>query len=381
MRNLIFFLYALLSIRLFCFSGSVVSLMSLAPIMSAVLILFCILCLYYAKKMPYYGMFCSLVVILGFIWSFYSSTLTNGQINNLVIAMRYVLLVLVLIVAHNGAKPEARLLLSGAQMVSLQAISMYTLVVLGFLLIEPRVIQGDVRYQFPFSNPNTLGMFLTTLSILILASGKKIQYYWAHLVMINIICVFTGSLTNLAAIMCVNYCFVGRATKSRMLTISLLVIVFSLILFVILNTSIIDRVTRTIFTVDFTQLESSGSSLAWRVLTWIKYLEFMSFVDWIFGHGLGVSRIWFTPGFAGNSVYQVQDIPGTHNDFLSLLFDFGILGLVLLLYFLKIIGVTKKGERWIMLPLFLVMFFDNLFDSIIFINFVFLYILIRKPQR
>ncbi len=103
-------------------------------------------------------------------------------------------------------------------------------------------------------------------------------------------------------------------------------------------------------------------------------MSLLNGIDWIFGLGLGIQRTIFSPSVK-NSLTYIFEAPGTHNDYLAILTDMGLIGLFFFVYlFIKSLSTLRRlskysiGLRYMMYFYFtmvFVMFFDNYLDSLI----------------
>jgi O-antigen ligase len=104
-----------------------------------------------------------------------------------------------------------------------------------------------------------------------------------------------------------------------------------------------------------------------------------SFINWIFGLGVGTQRFILHPDYP-NSLWRKFDAPGTHNDYLAMLIDFGILGLLLffcgLFALYKVIRNAEKRDsnlyylRFYFITVLLIMLTENFIDQLIMFVFI-----------
>jgi O-antigen ligase len=138
---------------------------------------------------------------------------------------------------------------------------------------------------------------------------------------------------------------------------------------------------------------TEGSSLRWRWDAWIAYLSLLGkdIGNWIFGLGVGTQRFILHPDYP-NSLWRLFDAPGTHNDFLAVLIDFGLLGVGLfvggiVLLFRVIKHAERRDEslyfmRYYLITVLFIMLSENYIDQLImFVFVVFLMAIIRAKDE
>ena len=132
-----------------------------------------------------------------------------------------------------------------------------------------------------------------------------------------------------------------------------------------------------------------GSSIKWRFDAWGHYIDLLgnSLFNWIFGLGLGTQRWILHPEYE-NSLYRIFDAPGTHNDYLTVLVDFGIVGLIIFIFISWLVHRSiRQAEvydpklyflRFYFYTTFLLMLSENYIDQLImFVFMVFLAAVIK----
>ncbi|MBT1690190.1 O-antigen ligase family protein [Dawidia soli] len=193
-------------------------------------------------------------------------------------------------------------------------------------------IQGVDRLIGPFGNPNTLAAFMHFFIVItiVLYVQEKGPKFWLLLLAQYVILLYTGSITmTLAHLLFLFYVGVSnRWYKSKLFYYATVVIVpMALAAFVIKLDAIQDRLA-ILFNTDTFELHS-GSSILWRWEAWTSYISLLdSPLKWLFGLGIGTHRSIFLNGYPG-SLTGIFEAPGTHNDYLAVLVDFGLLGLIL----------------------------------------------------
>ncbi|HIF9143115.1 TPA: O-antigen ligase family protein [Photobacterium damselae] len=244
--------------------------------------------------------------------------------------------------------------------------------------------QGQLRLSEPFNNPNSLALFCF-ISILILF----IQFTFIkknYLILISFVYLYallksggiTSTLSTIIFIFNASLLFVER--KNKILILTLIPILFC-VMFYFSYDIIYSRLNNVVFS-DINNLTfSEGSSVYWRFTAWSLYLSSMSSFDYFYGHGLGVSRFLLNPN-SYISQYNKFSAPGTHNDYIQIIIDFGFIGLSLFFFFqyqfvmrLYKTSFFEKDNKIIIafsLSLLLYMTMDNVLDT----KFFFLIILI-----
>lgn len=258
------------------------------------------------------------------------------------------------------------------------SLSMIVISNVGVMLGFYREIQDELRLEFPFENPNTLGIFYAMTAWLAFlyhsdVNGRRIRSLLLLVYVLSIFLVIeSGSLNGMAMVsLSFLYYFYGKRGFRFLKYLVAPFLVASLIYFVDLS-GVLSRLEMVVFSVDWRAPSEGGSSLIWRLQTWIVYLREMTLLGWLVGNGPGVSRIWFESWAPGYANYSVGDIPGTHNDYLAVLFDFGFGGLVVLLILMfglykKMILVNFSAGGVMLISVAASMFFDNLLDSILMV--------------
>lgn len=137
--------------------------------------------------------------------------------------------------------------------------------------------------------------------------------------------IISGKSTCLIALFFIWLLFIVKflskqnISKSKLITRLVLVIVFMFAVFKIVSIYIMDGDTASIFTNTWEELISGGNGRAdIYSATWEAFVS-SPIIKQIFGHGF-------------NSINLVIGI-GTHNDFLMVLYNYGLIGFILYLYF------------------------------------------------
>lgn len=254
------------------------------------------------------------------------------------------------------------------------------LIAYGFLVGGYKEYQGQLRFAYPIANPNTLAAFcyvsIFTISLWISNYRSSFVKY------IGLLCVIfylftivkTGSLTSLGSVLIFLFLtmYLNFPKKYKLLGLAISSFALLLCLFLLKNT-IIERVQGVFFT-DMDTLElSEGSSILWRFQAWYYYLSSLSYFNWIFGAGIGVSRALLLPDTFFALKYSFM-APGTHSDYVQVIVDFGVIGLLFFCFsyirlfsYIKSIG-SKSSTLFLsfMLSILFYMLLDNILDSRLF---------------
>ncbi|MEJ3621595.1 O-antigen ligase family protein [Brachymonas wangyanguii] len=249
---------------------------------------------------------------------------------------------------------------------------------LAVLVGNYREIQGEFRLEYPFENPNTLGIFYAVaawLSYLYLKAGVSARHKMPLMACYFISVVFvvlSGSLNGMAIVV-VNIAYVVYMRPGyRVFKLLGFIVLLCLAYFYVDFEGILGRLDKVIFSIDWTSPTSGGSSLVWRLQTWILYVSEIGIADFFVGRGPGASRVWFEAWAPGYQRYSVGDIPGTHNDYLMIFFDFGLVGffvffIMFFSFYKKAIRMREGGLVAFSVAILLSMFFDNILDSILMV--------------
>lgn len=256
----------------------------------------------------------------------------------------------------------------------------------GILLGLSREIQGIDRVEFPFENPNTLGNFFALLawSAVILSLNLKrpvvdikIEGQYLLIILASSILVYSSGSFNALFLIALLHIYIFRWIGLGTLKLIMLIPAIVVGSFFIYNSQfLLDRFYQVVLIIDPTDFFYGGSSLAWRFRTWLDYLYFIDITSLFLGQGAGASRVWFESWAPGYLINSSGDIPGTHNDYLMLLFDFGVVGLLIFMFlivkFVRYCVASKvDGVLIALFGLLVYMIFDNLLDSFILMPFVF----------
>lgn len=248
-------------------------------------------------------------------------------------------------------------------------------------------IQGVPRLVGPFSNPNVCGAFLNLFIVItwFFRSTLKNKKYWLLILIFMEIALFiTGSMTSII----INFCWLflvfisdqGYRTKIFYYSFPIIIGISTYLVFINLE-SILNRISK-VFDLNSFSL-SSASSLSWRYDAWSNYVDQIdSIFNLLFGLGVGAHRFIFLNDY-GNNLSYIFEAPGTHNDYLAVLFDFGLIGLLFLVFFIyssirKLNRLNRQNIRikyikFYMYTMLIAMFFDNYLDGLLAMVFVMVY--------
>jgi O-antigen ligase len=253
-------------------------------------------------------------------------------------------------------------------------------------------IQGVDRIQGPFGSPTTLAGFLHLFIALTFYyyEGRRGFMFWILLFVQYVLLVYTGSIATVAA----NFLFLfllgmkqGWLKLKAFYRIVPVILLIGVVGVVVKWESIMTRLSVIVNLKNFKL--SEGSSLKWRFDAWTNYIELLgsNAVKWLFGLGVGTQRFILHPEYP-NSLWRRFDAPGTHNDYLAVLVDFGIVGLILFFSGIFLLfRVVKNAERdhppifylrFYLVSVLLIMMTENYIDQLIMFTFlIFLTAIIR----
>jgi hypothetical protein len=203
-------------------------------------------------------------------------------------------------------------------------------------------VQGVERLIGPFGNPNTLAAFMHffIFATIILYRHERGLKFCLLLGAQYILLFFTGSVTMILSHLVFLF-FVGvtnRWYKSKLFYYAAVVVVPTMIAVIISQMNAILNRLAVLFNTETFELHS-GSSIVWRLEAWSAYASLLDTpLKLIFGLGIGTQRSVFLNDYPGSLVH-IFDAPGTHNDYLGIVVDFGLMGL--LLFFIGIRALVR----------------------------------------
>jgi len=211
-------------------------------------------------------------------------------------------------------------------------------------------VQGVYRITGPFGNPNTLASFLHLFIVLTFYyyGSNRSKLFWFLIIAEYGLLFFTGSIGNILA----SLLFILLvAIRQHWLRLKRFFLVFPVLLSALIAgiiykwDSIVNRFSILINPQSFELTD--GSSIKWRIEAWGHYIDLLgsSVFNWIFGLGIGVQRWMLHPDYSNSQAY-IFEAPGSHNDYLGVLVDFGLVGLLLFIFSLAVFSrIIKKAER------------------------------------
>jgi O-antigen ligase len=238
-------------------------------------------------------------------------------------------------------------------------------------------VQGVERLIGPFGNPNVLAAFMHffIVATIVFYGHKRSLKFWILLGAQYILLFYTGSMTMILSHLVFLF-LVGVANrwyKSKLFYFGAVIIIPSVIAVIIAQADAILARLAVLFNTDTFELHS-GSSIVWRMEAWASYLSLLDTpLKWFFGLGIGTQRAVFLNGYPGSLTY-IFEAPGTHNDYLGILIDFGLFGLsfffigvrALLRYLksLERIDPTTRYLRYFLYSLLFAMLSENILDQL-----------------
>jgi O-antigen ligase len=246
------------------------------------------------------------------------------------------------------------------------------------------LIQAIDRIMGPFGSPTTLAGFLHLFIIItIYYYGHDRTYgFWALLGVQYLLMIYTGSVATIGAHLLFLFLL---AMKERWIKLKRFYRFFPLVAIVAVSgvilkwESILSRL-EILFNLESFELPA-GSSLKWRFDAWEAYLSLLKddYLNWIFGLGVGTHRYILHPDYP-NSLWRIFDAPGSHNDYLGILIDFGIVGLILFLAGLvALYRFLRRAERldrgifyfrYYFISVLVIMLTENYVDQLIMFVFI-----------
>lgn len=240
----------------------------------------------------------------------------------------------------------------------------YFLVVLLFLIqlaivLRKYGIEGILSRQSRgelgslFGHANSFGLILTVFFI-----GLVFTYFerWRIPLILSvfIISIFVGARSMIIAMIFMYLFYMARSLFKREF-VYLVVFVFVGLMFSIVMYGY------SLHEVEWTeQSMTSGNSLRWRLLHWNYYLmDLDSISNWLIGFGVGAHSSVTENVYA--TYYEV------HNDFIRMIYDFGLVGLTLYL-FLDYLIIKKFLFRYsstMVVGMFMTKYFFMFFDNMV----------------
>jgi len=315
-------------------------------------------------------------VVLGF-YNFYKLGMSLGGVFNILIRYLMQLMICLFVFRYIKYYKDLNILKNYLLIPAIFIITSISLLQIG--TDSYYNVQGIDRLIGPFHNPNVLAPFLVLFVFMIIyfAVNKQLnkKYYMVAALLI-IILFASGSLTSIIGLLI----FFGliflklKLYKNKIFYFTFPIVAIATLIFLFNNwESIINRIS-IVFNPSTFEL-SEASSVGWRIDAWTYYLGlFENPFQFIFGFGLGFQRFVFLNGFDGNLSYLFK-APGTHNDYLGILVDFGVIGFLFFFYFMSLLfrlinkSTVDKLSRAIVksyvISVLVIMVMDNYLDGLI----------------
>ncbi len=409
-RSILFAFAVIFNIRLLTELPRALNLMGWAIIpegdynrlLSTLLLAFCLMCIFFKRKIIVPSSLAQVIVFIsGFFListglAIHTFASIDMPLNGIfVVLLRYLIEVVLAVFIINFVKDEKDL---NTVFSFFFKPALFFFFLFSFLQIATSRygdVQGTDRILGPFGSPTTLAGFLHLFIALTFYyyDGNHTYRFWLLLFIEYVILVYTGSVATLLA----NITFIFLVSyRQRWIKLKAFYSIFPLVAsiaivaIVVKMESILLRLS-IIFNLKSFEL-TQGSSLKWRWDAWNAYLSLLdtSVVNWIFGLGVGSQRFILHPDYP-NSLWRKFDAPGTHNDYLAILIDFGLLGLVLFiaglsLLFRVIRTAEKRDEslyfiRFYLITVLFVMVSENYIDQLVMFVFILFLTAIIRAKR
>lgn len=213
----------------------------------------------------------------------------------------------------------------------LKALVKYSLLIniIGLVQIISNVHEFG-RIQNVFSHPNFYAFYLIllVLTIIYFIKNKTIKFKTGVILILFdlLMIIAAGSKTAIiafaVAIIYIFYKYLIKANKYLKLPI-LIFTILAIILFIVIFKDKFSELR--VFNLDYGLKENQVNSFEWRILNWNSkfYMWKDSIFGIIFGYGWGSEILYGFKGFA------------MHNEYLRVLFEYGIVGCICILVFIK----------------------------------------------
>ncbi|WP_460294925.1 O-antigen ligase family protein [Clostridium sardiniense] len=186
------------------------------------------------------------------------------------------------------------------------------------------------RIQNVFSHPNFYAFYLIiiVLAIIYFIKNRTIKFrIGIVLILFNLLMIIaagskTAIIAFIAAIMYVFYKYLIKANKYLKIPI-LIISILGIILFIVIFKDKFSELR--IFNLDYGLKENQINSFEWRILNWKSKFSIWenSIFGVFFGYGWGSEILYGFKGFA------------MHNEYLRVLFEYGIMGCICIFIFAK----------------------------------------------
>lgn len=259
------------------------------------------------------------------------------------------------------------------------------LIALGFINIafgNYRYVEGVMRLNGTYSHPNPYGMHLILITMLAFGMfytglNKKAMCCLGLAAFIVFTQIFNFSSLLALVVFIGMYFFFENRHKWVLAHYGLFLAAASIgfYLLYLISPVLNDRVNLLINTGLISEVGYAENSIQWRIMNWGYYLNN---IDNLFlGNGVGSSDYFYKMRH-----YTSFTVLAPHNEWLKILFEYGVLGFVFLIYVLsKILLRVSHLSKALLLAFAFACFFDNFFKSTALIVLVTLLILFLEGGR
>jgi len=358
---------------------------------SALLLGFCLVCVLIKRKIIMPNLFGQVILIASFCFLISTGIAIHTFNSNemplygiFVVLLRYVMEIVLAVFIMNFVQNETDL---RTVFLFFFGPALFFFILFSLLQIATSSygnVQGVNRIMGPFGSPTTLAGFLHLFIVLTYYyyDGNHGLRFWSLLVIQYVLLLYTGSI----AIILANFIFIFLVSyKQGWIKLKSFYRVFPVIALIAVVTAVVkieSILLRLSIVINLENFElSRGSSLKWRWDAWHSYLSLLgkNLSNWLFGLGVGVQRYILHPDYP-NSRWRIFDSPGTHNDYLAMLVDFGLIGLGMFAFGLCILfRVIRNAEkrdtklyylRFYFITALFIMLTENFVDQLIMFVFI-----------
>lgn len=259
------------------------------------------------------------------------------------------------------------------------------LITFGFISIalgNYRFVEGVMRLNGTYSHPNPYGMHLILFIMFSLGMFYLGMYKRTILCLgLGAFIVFTQILnfSSLLALVVFIGFYLFFENRHRWTFghygIYLTVALAGFYLLYLISPVLSDRVNLLIDTGLVSEVGYAENSVQWRVMNWGYYLNNID--NLLLGNGIGSSDYFYKLRH-----YTSFTVLAPHNEWLKILFEYGVLGVVFLIFVLsKIIFSVSNLSKALLLSFLFACFFDNFFKSTALMVLVTLLILFFEGNK
>lgn len=262
-------------------------------------------------------------------------------------------------------------------------ISAWVLVLVGFfqfIVGDYRIIEGTKRLNGTYSHPNPYGMHLALIIMYIFHMIKKDEnkngygYYSICFLFFLSMAVFSqvlnfSALLSLILYFVLYFSFMGNAGLAPLKIIVCVVLSFILMALLYESSDIFkQRIDYILLTGFDTSMGYALNSIQWRLINWMHYIQNID--NYAFGNGIGASDIFYQ-----NWSWQGFKVLAPHNEWLKILFEYGLFGIsCLMLFIYSVIRRVSFVSSIIIIAFCCAAFFDNFFKATSLLIFILLLI-------